>query len=272
MTPNSQSKTAFWPSFWLLFGLGFLGILALPLILLPQLQQLIPAEQTEFSPAGLVVLSLVQPTVLLAIATAVGLKLAPLLGFRSYLAAVPSRGASALAPLLQELPLAALGGVLFAAVSLLVDAVILPKLGPLGPTLSLTANRSGGVTLASVLYGGITEELLMRWGLLTLLVWLGQRLVRRQGRSSDEEGALSRPVAGVVWGAIALSALLFGLGHLPILLARVPLTSWLLLRTLGLNGLGGLLFGWLYWKRSLEAAMVAHVSTHLVWSAIALLL
>lgn len=271
MTPNSQPQTAFWPSFGLLFGLGFLGILALPLILLPQLQQLIPAENTEFSPAGLVVLSLVQPTVLLAIATAVGLKLAPLVGFRSHLAAVPSQGSAALVPLLQELPLATAGGVLFAGLSLLVDAVILPQLGPLGPTLSLTANRSGGVTLASVLYGGITEELLMRWGLLTLLVWLGWRLVRR-GRSGSEEGSLSRPGVGVVWGAIALSSLLFGLGHLPILLARVPLSSWLLLRTLGLNGLGGLLFGWLYWKRSLEAAMIAHIAAHLTWSAIALLL
>jgi hypothetical protein len=29
-----------------------------------------------------------------------------------------------------------------------------------------------------------------------------------------------------------------------------------------LNALGGVLFGWLFWRRSLEAAMVAHATTH----------
>jgi membrane protease YdiL (CAAX protease family) len=29
-----------------------------------------------------------------------------------------------------------------------------------------------------------------------------------------------------------------------------------------LNAIGGIVFGWLYWRRSLEAAMVAHASAH----------
>jgi hypothetical protein len=31
-----------------------------------------------------------------------------------------------------------------------------------------------------------------------------------------------------------------------------------------LNGLGGLAFGWLYWKRGLESAMMAHFSADIV--------
>lgn len=259
MTVTTPPQGQFWRPFWALFGLGFLGIAALPLILLPQLQQLIPQERTEFSPEGLVVLSLIQPLVLLAIATAVGLKLAPLLGFRSYLAEAATQGRQALKPLLPEIPLAVGAGVIFAGIALVSDSFILPKLGEAGQILSITSNRNWGITVGAILYGGITEELLMRWGLLSLLAWLGWRLFQRQKAIGS----------GVIWGAILLTALLFGLGHLPLAIARVPLTSWLLIRTLVLNGLGGILFGWLYWKRSLEAAMIAHVSTHIVFSAIA---
>jgi membrane protease YdiL (CAAX protease family) len=35
-------------------------------------------------------------------------------------------------------------------------------------------------------------------------------------------------------------------------------------RALVLNGLGGLAFGWLYWKQGLESAMIAHLSTDIV--------
>jgi len=31
-----------------------------------------------------------------------------------------------------------------------------------------------------------------------------------------------------------------------------------------LNGLGGLAFGWLYWKQGLESAMIAHFSADIV--------
>jgi membrane protease YdiL (CAAX protease family) len=37
---------------------------------------------------------------------------------------------------------------------------------------------------------------------------------------------------------------------------------WLLGRSLVWNTLLGGVYGWLFWKRSLEAAMLAHASTH----------
>jgi hypothetical protein len=35
-------------------------------------------------------------------------------------------------------------------------------------------------------------------------------------------------------------------------------------RALVLNGIAGIAYGYLYWKRGLEAAMLAHMSTHLI--------
>jgi membrane protease YdiL (CAAX protease family) len=110
--------------------------------------------------------------------------------------------------------------------------------------------------VARVLYGGITEELLLRWGLMTALVWLAWRfLQQRHG-----------PVrVGFVWLAIAVSALIFAAGHLPaasVLLGAldVPVVAFVI----GVNTAFGLLFGYLCWRHGLESAIIAHALTHVV--------
>ena len=65
-----------------------------------------------------------------------------------------------------------------------------------------------------------------------------------------------------MWTAIVISAVLFGVGHLPALAQAVALTPALIARTVLLNAIAGILFGWLYWQRSLETAMIAHASFH----------
>ena len=101
----------------------------------------------------------------------------------------------------------------------------------------------------------------MRLGLMTVLVWAGARLTR----TAD-------PRPAVVWTAIVATALLFGAGHLPTTAAMLPLTPLVIARALLLNGIGGVLFGWLYWKRGLLAAMLAHFSADIVLHVVAPLL
>jgi membrane protease YdiL (CAAX protease family) len=67
----------------------------------------------------------------------------------------------------------------------------------------------------------------------------------------------------VMWFSILLAALLFGVLHLPAVATLTPLTSLLVARTVLLNAFGGVVFGWLYWRRSLEAGMVAHATAHI---------
>lgn len=105
-------------------------------------------------------------------------------------------------------------------------------------------------------YGGIVEESLLRLCLMSFLAWLGSFLSR------DKAG---RPSAGVMWTANILAALLFGLGHLPATAAiGLPMSPLIVSRALVLNGIGGLAFGWLYWKRGLESAMIAHFSADII--------
>jgi membrane protease YdiL (CAAX protease family) len=93
---------------------------------------------------------------------------------------------------------------------------------------------------------GITEEILFRLFLFTLLAWLGNRIVRTQ------QSGLKK---SMFWIANILSALLFGLAHLSTARLDVPIS---VLRSIGLNSMAGLAFGWLYGFFGLESAMIAH--------------
>jgi len=104
-----------------------------------------------------------------------------------------------------------------------------------------------------LLYGGITEEILARWGVLTLGSWLAWRLLGRPERPAD----------GVYWTGIMTAAMVFALAHLPFLygIAGDP-PLWLILAALATNALAGTAFGWLFWRMGLEAAMMAHALAH----------
>jgi membrane protease YdiL (CAAX protease family) len=108
--------------------------------------------------------------------------------------------------------------------------------------------------LAGLFYGGIVEELLVRLFLVTALVWALGKVWR------TSEG---RPAPGAVWTAIVMATLLFALGHLPMASRLGDLTPWLVVRVLVLNGIAGMVYGWLYTRRGLEAAMAAHAATHI---------
>lgn len=68
------------------------------------------------------------------------------------------------------------------------------------------------------------------------------------------------PRPAVVWVAIVFAALLFGGGHLPAAAQVWSLEAVVVTRTLLLNGVGGLVFGWLYWRQGFESAVLAHFS------------
>jgi len=50
---------------------------------------------------------------------------------------------------------------------------------------------------------------------------------------------------------------------------HMGLTTIVVVRTVLLNSIAGVLFGWLYWRRGLLAAMVSHFSADIVLHVIA---
>lgn len=113
-----------------------------------------------------------------------------------------------------------------------------------------------GVWIASILYGGVVEEVLIRLFLMSGLSLLGWKLFFRQ------EAAV--PVKVLV-AANILSALAFAAGHLPVTAQTFGgLTPLLIFRCFLMNGAAGLLFGRFYRKYGIQYAMLAHMLFHLV--------
>jgi len=102
-------------------------------------------------------------------------------------------------------------------------------------------------------YGGIGEEILLRLFVMTLIVWILSKLIKSKDLVIKNNF--------IIWSSILISSLLFGLLHLPATAMLTTLTPLVIFRALLLNGIGGIVFGWLYWKKGLEASMIAHFST-----------
>ncbi len=230
----------------LLWVAGMLGAVVLTTTALPQLL----GQVTLPAPLWVILLaSFAQSALLLALVVWAGVALAPAVGLRApaFEAAVTGRPIvpALRSQLLPGLMAGVLGGMLLFAVGRYAPAALAEAQERL--TLPLVAR---------VLYGGITEELLLRWGLMTSLVWLAWRFLQHR------RGAVH---AGFVWLAIAVSAFIFGAGHLPAASVLVgALDANVVGFVIGANTAFGLLFGYLFWRYGLESAMIAHALAHVL--------
>ncbi len=205
-------------------------------------------------PVPIAVIALGQPAVLAVLAVLLGAACAPKVGLGTPIidAVLADRAAM---PLLKARAPAIVVTIVASTIVLTAYFVFigLPLLESAPPDSPIRKLELPLVT--RVLYGGLTEEVLMRWGLLSLFAWIGWRLAGRPERLPD----------GAVWGAIVVSTGLFAAGHLPLLALLAPDASAGVVAAVMLgNMIPGALFGWLYVRHGLEAAMLAHAGAHLV--------
>jgi len=243
-----------WKAFALLLVGGLLGVVAI----LPFTMEIVQSIPSQAAPSDLsmpivLTLALLQNGILLAVAILVGMILSERTGLRMPLIQAWSTGTRV--PVVRAVVQPALvAGAVVGATLVAIEAVVfLHRLPPAMHTLF--AIPLWKRLLAGIVYGGITEEEIMRLFLVSLVAWL----CGRWWKSAD-----GLPASGAFWTAIVLVAVLFGLGHLPVTSAITPLTTTLVMRALVLNGIAGITFGYLYWKHGLEAAMIGHMSAHVV--------
>ncbi|MDF1497516.1 MAG: CPBP family glutamic-type intramembrane protease [Patescibacteria group bacterium] len=110
------------------------------------------------------------------------------------------------------------------------------------------------------LYGGISEELLLRLFFMSLVIWIFSKIMRTKTEITKNNF--------IMWFSIIFAAIIFGLGHLPITSSLTAITPLVISRAIILNGIGGIIFGWLFWKKGLEHAMIAHFTADIVILAI----
>ena len=105
--------------------------------------------------------------------------------------------------------------------------------------------------LATVTYGAVIEEVMLRLFFMSAITFVLQKLFRKEG------------VATLI-AANVICAMLFAAGHLPATIMMIGATPMIIFRCFLLNGSLGLLFGYLYRKFGFRYAMIAHGGCHVV--------
>lgn len=110
--------------------------------------------------------------------------------------------------------------------------------------------------LASILYGGIIEEIMLRLFCLSLIAFLLGKIFCRNRDSLPD---------WVFITANIIAAVLFAAEHLPATIATFgSITPMLLMRCFLFNGGFGILFGYLYTKHGIQYAMLSHALLHII--------
>lgn len=233
-----------WVQFFFLLGLAVIGTFAImPYAFEINKDRLADVPLTL---PKLVLVSGVQGTILFAIITFVGMSAADSLGL-SIMSSI------------DVLPLAIIVGIISGVAIIVSEHLIfrpyMPKALKKGEAHIALWKRA----IASI-YGSVNEEILTRLFLVSGGAWLLGKIWQTSA---------GHPTDGAFILAIVMSAVIFGIGHLPATASITPLTSIVIVRALVLNGIGGLLFGWLYWQHGLMAAMLAHFCADIILHVVA---
>jgi membrane protease YdiL (CAAX protease family) len=224
---------------------GMIGVLAMTFVMLPVLISQHPQRAPRVPVWVALVAASAQGGVFLALFVWGGAVFSPRVGLRAPVFEALIAGHSLGAALLPQLLPGIIGG--------LAAAIVPWYFTSHGLIFEIHTPQS---LLVAVLYGGITEEIFMRWGLMTLLVWSGWRVLQRShGQTSS----------AIVWAAIVISAVIFGAGHLPathILLGH--LTRSTIASVIAGGSVFGVIVGYLYRRYGLESAMVCHGLSHVL--------
>jgi membrane protease YdiL (CAAX protease family) len=229
-----------------LFILGLFGVLTMLTVTIPL--DSLPKEVLEkISPETLKYIVLINPTILLLLAVLIGTLLFDKVGFYvptiSSILKIEEPKIKFIEQIKFGVLLGLLTGILTTLIGLIFKNSIPQEFIDIGNKIKIT-------TIARFGYGGITEELLLRFGFMTLVVWLIFKIKKNLNSST-------------YWTGIFIASILFAVGHFPVVFNAVqsPTISLLTYVLIG-NSIAGLFFGWLYWKKGLEAAFIGHIFAH----------
>lgn len=126
------------------------------------------------------------------------------------------------------------------------------------PEIAATYEQKPSIAymISCLTYGGVLEEIMMRWFLMSLLAFIIWKLFFKKKERVPE---------GVLIAVNILVALLFAAGHLPTTAMTMGITPLILVRCFTLNSLAGLICGHLYMKHGIQYAMLSHMGFHILW-------
>lgn len=246
--PAEDPRKFPWRVWWVLLIASLAGAAAAIPLILEIFQPVIKSAPRLSIPLPLVVAAgVAQDFILLGVVIGVGLWLGRKLGLGAPLLESWLYHEKPTVRARDSLKYGALVGITVGIVLLI---IILPAAPHLPGLPFVAASRAAVWKRVLVCFcGGIDEEVLTRLFLLTLFAWLGVRIFQKQK---------ARLSPATFWITNIIVAVLFGLGHLPNAALVMHITPIVVVLALVLNGIAAIPFGYLYWKRGLEAAIIAH--------------
>lgn len=242
---------------WKIYFILLITAVLSSLAVLPYALALQPGIQIDIS--TLIIQQIIQGGAIFAVMIFLGMILLKRSGLSTPILDLVTKGESASEILRRILPISIVLGVAVGLVIIGLDfafrPILLNELGDKADLLKQGVQPAAWKGFLASFSGGIGEEIQLRLFLMSLLAWFGSFISR------TSEG---KPTPAVFWIANILAAIIFGLGHLPAMATILPLTLLVVIRTVMLNMIGGITFGWLYQTRGLESAMVAHFSADVV--------
>ncbi len=231
-----------------LFMLGFIGVLSILTMKIPLPEEASKILLEQFTPEQIKLLTLINPTIMLIGAVLLGVFMHEkvFLDLPIIKGIIKNNKSYQLSSILKYgIICGVISGIILVLISVVFTPILPLEFIELGDTLKPTL-------LARFLYGALTEEILMRFGLMSFIIWLLSKIFKTINSK-------------IYWIGILIAAVLFALGHFPIAFQAVSNPSGLLLSYILIgNSIGGVIFGWLYWKKGLEAAFIAHIFTHII--------
>lgn len=110
--------------------------------------------------------------------------------------------------------------------------------------------------LSGIVYGGIVEEIMLRLFFMSLVTFILYKIFAKKADIKDIPQSIY--LAGII-----LSALIFGIAHLPAVSLTFSVTFIVIFRVIFGNAFAGILFGYLYWKKGFEYSVIAHMFSHI---------
>lgn len=153
--------------------------------------------------------------------------------------------------LVSTIVLTVIGSIIFIALEYGVFANLVPEVAA-----TYEAKPTVAYMISCLTYGGVLEEIMMRWFLMSLLIFIIWKLFFKKEQSAP---------SGVMIGVNIVVALLFAAGHLPTTAMTMGITPLILVRCFTLNSLAGLICGHLYMKHGIQYAMLSHAGFHILW-------
>ena len=199
-----------------------------------------------------VLLAFIQYAVMFGVLAFLGLWISKKIGLE------PTPVLSGKTQLKEHLTLAVVSGIAAGVGIVLLDLLldflfVFPDIGP------GTGAPGAFVGFLASFYGGIAEEVLLRLFFVPFLCLLIIGAMKLPGYAKSW-----KYTDNIVWVSVVIAAIVFGLAHLPGTAVIMAITPAVILRAVLLNGIGGVVFGWLFFRKGLEFAMISHFSLDIV--------